>query len=598
MTDLYEEPLLFVYNYLSCCTLPSKDLSNVFSSRLSLKVFIETYMVNNLEGALSLKIEKEHYVLPKIDSFDNFKDAFQEGIITLPALDNPKIMGLRNNEEIMANYELSNQCFKLLSSYFHEAKFDELDDRFLSKSQTSEFQSLIKKSTQELEALSISSYIEYAISVVNKYEQTVGFSRESATVMLEIIDAFSEKHFEQMAASLTDMANHSLPGGQTPGRSSKGNLPMYLKYSDPEIMSVKSGERFTPSYKEKEDSVSLKSNEKSKNKVVVFKNQFSKSFLSNEFRTLKTIAGRVVKDLSIARMNLLGEPIYRLGSTAQDVLQSFYLNEVPRSWKSLITTKNLKQETFTIFIKSLLTKFDQIYSLTVKLKGELPPIIPVNRLLDPESFFVNVLSMNARLRSLAINKCSFTLRSCRDKAYRESTSTIKIAGLSIRGGRIDPVSSELVDESPREYSSPMDALFLEVIESDCTDLMVEKDNYHAAFFMKSLKVNHERSIRAEFYKALDKELNNPSSLFTKGRQDSPSQNIKSMKRDITNRLRKQLTMEIQSESVKFPVRLPVYLTESRSTNPVSRTDFYLYCYSSMPQIHWINKGAFVKLTDN
>ena len=598
MIDIYEEPLQFIYDYLSCSALPSREINNFYSSRLALKVFIETYMVNNLEGALSLKIEKEHYILPKLDSFNTFKETFQEGILTLPPIDNPKIMGLRNNEEIISSYEHSKQSFKLLTSYFHETKFDELDDRLLSKSQTSEFQTLLKKSKDELEELATSSHIEYVMSILNKYEQTVGFTRESADVLAEIVEAFSGKYFDQISASLSSMANKCLADGQTPGRSSKGNLPMYLKYSDPEVISVKSGDRYNPSYKDKEDSISLKSNDISRSKVAAFKAQFSKSFLANEFRTLKCITNRVVKDLSIARMNLIGEPIYRLGAEAGQVLGSFYLNEVPETWKTVILSKNLRQETFTSFIKSLLTKFDQIYSLAVKLKGELPPIIPINRLLDPESFFINVISMNSKLRSLTTNKCVYTIKSCKDKTFKETPNTIKITGLCVRGGRIDPTTSELIDESPREYTSPMGALFLEVTEAECTDLMIEKDYYHGAFLLRSSKVSQNRSILAEFYKSMDKELHLPSGLSIKDISATTASNMRSVKRDMTNRLRRQLTMDIQSEAVQFPVRLPLYMAESSSSNPISKTDFYLYCYSSMPQIHWINKGAHVKLTEN
>jgi hypothetical protein len=572
-------------------------VSDLFSSRLALKIFIETYMVKNLDLALSLHIEKESYTIPKIESFEHFKDTFQEGILQLPAIDNPKIMGFRNNEEIIANYEQSKESFKLLTNYFYETKPEELDDRLLSKIQTNEFQTVLKKTPKELADWSTNSYLEYTLAIIDKYEETVGFSTESAKIIIEIAEALNYKIFEQIGQALSVMSAPSVVENNTPGRSSKANLPSYIKISDHE-QSVKSNDRYQTSIKEKEkeDSHSLNSHDMKKSKVAAFKSKFSRSYLLMEYKALKEIADWITRDLNIAKMYLCGEPIFRLDHITAPILKSFYLNEVPDVWKERLYSKNIRQENLTLMFKSLLMKLDQIYSLTVKLKGELPPIIPIDRLLDPESFFINLWHAHCRLRSLSFHSCVFTLRSCRVKNHVESPSTIKISGLCIRGGSIDPLSGELVDESPREFSSPLNSMYLDIVEADTFEATIDQDPIHASFVMLNQSSSNEKTMRKEYFKEMTKEVINPSTLMMEKGQSRGS--AFTMRRDMTQRFRKQLTMEIQSDSTKYCVRIPIYLSESDQLNTLTRMEFFMYCYSSLPQIHWLNKGTFMKLMDN
>jgi hypothetical protein len=599
LTDIYEEPLMYIYQYLSEIIFLDKNVSDMFTSRLALKIFMETYMVKNLDLALSLRIEKETYNIPKVESFDNFKDVFQEGILPLPSIDNLKIMGFRNNEEIIGNYTRSKDSFRLLTNYFYETRTEDLDEKLLNKSQTTEFQTLLKKSPRDLADLGLTSYLEYSLSIIEKYEDMVGFSTDSVKIIIEIAEAFNPKIFEQIGQSLNLMSPAQGLDSNTPGRSSKANLPSYiLKASDLE-QSVKSTDKHQTSIRdktEKEDSHSLNSFENKKTKVAAFKVKFSRSYLLLEFKAILKIADWITRDLSIAKMYLCGEPIFRLDHIASPILKSFYLNEVPNVWKERLYSKNVNFENFTLLLKSLLMKLDQLFSLTVKLKGDLPPIIPIDRLLDPESFFINLWHAHCKLRMISYPSCVFTLRSCKVKDYTESSSTIKISGLCVRGGCIDPITGELVDESPREFSSPLSSMFLDVVEAESFDIFSDQEPNHATFVMLNPSGSNAKNMRKEFFKEMAKEVNNPSTLaFDKNSsKNSPVQ----MKRDMNMRFRKQLTMEIQSDTIKYCVRIPIYFSSSEQPQSLAKIDFYLYCYSALPQIHWINRGSFVKLMDN
>ena len=95
---------MFIYEYICRTLLDGQSLTNPFMSKITVKTFIETFMARDMDGVLSLRVERELYVIPKLSSYDNFNDVFKEGILTLPANDNPKIMGLHNNQEIITNY--------------------------------------------------------------------------------------------------------------------------------------------------------------------------------------------------------------------------------------------------------------------------------------------------------------------------------------------------------------------------------------------------------------------------------------------------------------------------------------------------------------
>lgn len=599
LAEIYEEPLLFIYQYLCEVVFVDQSIGDMFTSRLALKTFIETYMVKNLELSLSLRIEKETYSIPKIESFDNFKDVFQEGILPLPVIDNPKIMGFRNNEEIIGNYSKSKESFRLLTNYFYETKTEDLDEKLLNKSQTTEFQVLLRKSPAELADSGLSGYLEYSLSIIEKYEDTIGFSTDSAKIISEIADAFNPKIFEQIGQSLNLMSPPQAVDTTTPGnRSSKGNLPSYIMKTSDHEQSVKSNDKYQTSIREKtekEESRSMNSFESKKTKVAAFKTKFSRSYLIIEFKALLEISEWLTRDLNITKMYLSGEPIFRLDQLATPILKSFYLNEVPQSWKLRLTSKNINLGNFTQMLKSLLMKLDQLFSLTVKLKGDLPPIIPIDRLLDPESFFVNLWHAHCKLRNISYNDCVFTLKSCRVKDYQETPSTIRISGLCIRGGSIDPITGELVDESPREFSSPLSSLFLDIVETDSKDTFNYEESNHAIFVMLNQNSNNAKSMRKEFFKEMAKELNNPASLTID--KNSSKNSPVNIKRDLTQRFRKQLTMDFQSEATKYCVRIPVFFSHGEHHESLAKMDFYLYCYSALSQIHWINRGTYVKLQD-
>ena len=496
-------------------------------------------------------------------------------------------MGFRNNQEIEANYAWTEKSFKLLTNYFHETKMQDMDDRLLEKATSSDLQSVVRKTADELADSCTVGYLDYALMIMNKYEETTQFGHDSATILSSIISSFSPRLIEQMASALSEMAKPPGGGSSSPSRSNMAHAMMFKR-------SVEGGESVRSSDHKREESVSLQSENTNKGRVNYFKVKFRRSFLFHEFKTLRRIVEWLCLNLNLVKLYLCGEPVHRLKEVSKEVLSSFNHNEVPADWKRKLSTLNLSMESFSLLVRSLLLKFDQIYNIIVRLKGELPPIIPVNRLLDPQSFFINVMHVNCRLRKLNMINCVFTLRSCSDKLHPDSASRLKIAGLKVKGGTFDPVSGELIDENAREFDPSLGSLFLDISEAESVGQAFVNDDMHLAFVMQNQKRNNHLSMRGLFYRHLQKELMNPGTLRMKKTQDKPANEVQ---QEVKRQLIKQMSLELEAESEIYPVRIPVYFTHTAVSDELSAMSFFLYCYSSHPQIHWLNKGTHVRLSE-
>ena len=179
-------------------------------------------MTGEFDGCLNLKIEKELYTIPAAETFSNFRDVFEQGILTLPSSDNPKMLGLKNNQEIVKGYLDSKATFRLLSGFFQEVKFNELDDRLLEKAQTNEFLTAIKRDEESLMRGCMGGFLDYGLLMIEKYEKSVSSGQEIIEIINSIVGAFSSQQFDAMYSSLTVVSE--LPVAKTVRKIPPSNL--------------------------------------------------------------------------------------------------------------------------------------------------------------------------------------------------------------------------------------------------------------------------------------------------------------------------------------------------------------------------------------
>ena len=93
---------------------------------------------------------------------------------------------------------------------------------------------------------------------------------------------------------------------------------------------------------------------------------------------------------------------------------------------------------------------------------------------------------------------------------------------------------------------------------------------------------------------MDSQLFRPRSLY-KNRTPSKSAHEEA---NLRKKVLTQLNMQGDDEKTKHPVRIPIYFSQNFNKNPITQIRSYLYCYSALPQSHWVSRGTFVCLSDH
>lgn len=603
MKNRLHEPFIFIYEYISATLLNETGLTSPYISKIGFKRFMETYLeVTNFEGSVNIKLEKDLYKIPHLSTFASFKTLFEEALAPLPRIDNPLLLGLHRNQEMLSTYTQSKELFKILTNYFGDAKIEELEEKLLSKQVIGELVESIKTESEDELLFRVSKKsVEYSMMISAASEQQIKILKERISIIEGTIEAFGQKLFEEMATELQNSTDANKMKSEAVASLSNPKQNPFSAYKSHEMDSMRSG-GFSPD--RRDDSRSANSEATiQESQVNQVKNKFKNSFLSHEMKTLKEISVWMLQDLNIMRTVLRTDANSGADYFRSEILVHFYNNQVPPIWKNRLTDLNINLENFASFLRSLLLKIDQLYNLIVMLKCELPPVIPINRLLDPQSLFVNYLNVTAGLKGLNFYHCVFVLskwshnpKGSSQLGYNQNSQGFRINGLRIRGGAIDDSTGLLVEEHPREFESPLDILTVEIIQAPPIPsplLMEYQDEIpHLPFLLHHPDHKNTLNLRNSFYQTQwDTQFQKMDCLSLKH-----SQNTGVAQHEIKSRLKRQLTSgpELETEEL-HSVRVPVYLSTFAGVSPLGGLQSYLYLFSKIPQVDWTNKCTFACL---
>lgn len=582
--------------------LNETGLTSPFSSKMMFKRFMETFLdVKNFEGCVSIKLEKDQYKIPDLNTFASFKSVFEEAFLTLPRIDHPMLLGLHSNQEMLSNHSQSKEMFKVLTNFFGDSKIEELEEKILSKQTIKELVEPIKTNKEEDLAMKSSrKSLEYSLALSSASEQRAKLTRERISIIEAAIDAFAASSFDEMFAELHRFQENNARMSEAAVSASNPKANPYSAYKSQEMDSMKSG-GFSPD--RRDESASMNSDATvNATQVTFLRNKFKKTFLSHELRTLKHIAGWLHHDLQVMRATLRGQTISEVDGPTTKQLSDFFSNQIPEIWKQRVANLNVDLETFSAFVKSLLLKTDQIYNLTVMLKCDLPPVLPINRLLDAQSLFVSFMNASASVKGLNLHQCVFllsrpkqTLKATQNNTTALSAQTFKFNGLRIRGGTIDHATGLLVEEHSREFESLLGILAVEVVQAPAIPArfvsQYEDEVSHLPFFLHHEDHLNTMNLRNEFYTdRWAEQFRRTDTLQLKNTtQAGPEQSIKA-------RLQRQLTSGPELETDELhAVRIPVYFSTQADGCPLHALPCYLYAYSKLPQPDWTNKCTFACL---
>lgn len=393
-----DEQFSVVFKYLSKLFFPTEMVDCFQDSPLLFENFFEIFVYSSTSKNVMLNFGRQKYLLPGSNLANSeFPLVFKHCLMKYPYLDNIKLMGLKNNEEKLINYKTSRNSFKLLSNLFKETGIGDEKSNYLDYNTLNLFVQLNQGTDEEVIDASVVDSLEYGVEIMTAFEKNSQRKNTASKLLQDIIEGFDDEAFALFEETLLG-ERVSSPASGSPIRMkrdfSRGDHLMspvrrkfkedMMKYSSPATQEVFS--KSTMNYK---TFAFQKNNFQNKDLL-----EYKKYFLLHEFRTLKRLISIVLTDLRMAKYYLDGEVNHRSKKRAIEILDSFYKNKIPEPWIEKLSSFNLCMKDFSLLIRSLMMKYDNLYYLTISLHNIMPPILDLSRLLDPSSFLTNAALFN------------------------------------------------------------------------------------------------------------------------------------------------------------------------------------------------------------
>jgi hypothetical protein len=169
-----------------------------------------------------------------------------------------------------------------------------------------------------------------------------------------------------------------------------------------------------------------------------------------------------------------------------DLLRNIEDNKVPKLWLSL--SFNMNHKSLVDFMRVLLMKYETIKTLVLSRDGEMFPVLPLHKLIDPLSFFTSMLWQFSLANSVSLCDLEIQLIKLISTKLPTSQSTsdgVFITGFSIRGGSLNTKSLMLEEEVTREFEHMLPPFLLRVGRRQESKTISK--NHEVCFLTKSKK---------------------------------------------------------------------------------------------------------------
>lgn len=390
-----EEQFSIIFKYLAKLFFPIELVNCFQDSPLLFENLFEIFVFSSTSKNVMLSYGRQRYLLPGSDlSNKTFSEVFEHCLLTYPYLDNIKLMGLKNNEEKLINYKISRKTFKLLSNLFKDTGIADEKTNYLDHHTLNLFVELNQGSDDQIIDASVVDSLEYGVEIMTAFEKHSQKKNSASQLLKEIIEGFDDEAFALIEETLLGKRISS-PASGSPMNKRRRNMktggisPIKLNRSKEEDQgSKKRKSDFNRTHTFK--TFAFQQNVVQNSDLLEYK----KYFLLHEFRTLKRIIHIVLSDLRMAKYYLDGEVNHRSKERALKILNCFNKNEIPSSWIDKLSSFNLCLRDFSMLIRSLMMKYDNLFYLSISLNGIMPPILDISRLLDPSSFLSNAALFN------------------------------------------------------------------------------------------------------------------------------------------------------------------------------------------------------------
>lgn len=171
------------------------------------------------------------------------------------------------------------------------------------------------------------------------------------------------------------------------------------------------------------------------------------------------------EDLEQLSVYLKGDEINSTHSSVLETFDSLLKQTTPQKWtkKSFYT---MSKDSLENFFRCMLYKYENLKQIVGKMKCEVPPIIPLQKLFDPIHFLTSVLWQYSVQHEVSMYNLEIELFPYKvPPTYKTRGDNLYVTGFVIKGGRISE-RNFLDEEYSREYDSKMPGFLLNVVHKD------------------------------------------------------------------------------------------------------------------------------------
>ena len=639
-------PHQLLYQGLSSLYCDHLKIDDFCSSPLLLLHLCKLLIFDPPKLDMGFEFGSESYVVPGVKTFEDFGRAFSSSVLRFPMDDSSALLGLRCNEESIAKYNRSADCFKFLN--FKSTAKQVLQDysNHLEDFNIEAFAKDNNKPPAEIITRFFLNSIEYGFNLIQNHEFTSELKKDLCNLIDCLLDTFSDSLLLKIEKEILIQINDLPPAEDIKQDSQSQSSGEEFKTQTPKVpknLSTAPKEQNHPlknfggmaddDFFQKAGFIPAKAkiymilNAKEK----VNRGMFRKYVVAHEFRLLASLLRYLKTDLVLAKFVLEGESLARNKKYAKDLLAAISSNVIPEPWLHRMKDLLVDTSSFRALVQSLMKKVDAIYALSINTR-DLPPIINLARFLSPKSLLVNFLEFNSILNKVSIPDSVIMVaqKQADSNMIYKNSMVWTINGLKIRGGKIDS-DGMLVNEEERVYVWNFGPLHLEITQFPKTTRRSIEANPHISIMLNT-NFEDELDLEAEFEQAQtillqSSDLVKPSSskktmpeeciekmVYELSRKpfvvvnqlpepSTPSMrprlsSIHNINRSPVSTPRVASTPTAPPVDLKYVVRLPIVLSSGHGFNPLSELSFYFYCYSQLPQTHWIKRGTFLTFDES
>ena len=184
------------------------------------------------------------------------------------------------------------------------------------------------------------------------------------------------------------------------------------------------------------------------------------------------------EDLEHISVYLKGDELISTHGSVLETFSSLQKQKTPKKWtkKSFYTNKSNSLEDF---FRCFLHKYETLKEIVYRMKCEVPPVIPLQKLFDPIHFLTSILWQYSVKNSVSIFNLEIELHPYKIPPTRTNKGNdIYVTGFYVKGGRISS-RTFLDEEYSREYYNKLPGFRIKIVHRERTHMLMVIHSFYS-----------------------------------------------------------------------------------------------------------------------